>query len=58
VSQQRTRPTRSDNTESGTAAQSSDAHGKELLDQILDEIDSMLAEEDEFLTHFHQRGGE
>lgn len=55
--QQDVRPIRPTTTYA-TAAQPSDPHVVEHADEMLDEIDAILAEENEFLVRYHQRGGQ
>lgn len=46
------------NTTYATPTQPSDSHAVEDADALLDEIDAVLAEEDEFLTRYVQKGGQ
>lgn len=51
-------PSTKPNTTYATRTPPSDAHVVEDADSMLDDIDEILAEEDEFLVNYRARGGQ
>lgn len=54
---QKPMPTRP-NTTYATAEPASGSHAADDTEAVLDEIDALLAEEDDFLLRYQQKGGE